>query len=327
MIDHDKGWVTLQVGDRPSGSRVPPVLIGRGASCNVQIDDPRVSEFHASISLRASGLRWIRLRGTLVPDGQVAPVDDQAVEAGTRMWLGGRSGVCVTVLAVTRPSLIPVLRLRQKRGGKVYTLELTPGQGEMWVHWVPQRIPRWVDDPPEEHAFPVWFGPNGWMVRDRRGVKSPVKARPSTFRHLTGPLDADLWVESVSRDALRPTARPKDQPVEFVLDGPEVRLRDLDGSWLHTFAGQEARLLRLLCASWTPGFHPPPVESAKLKVALIGQGGKDSNFNRVFSETSGALTRFGVRMTTQKKSAGRPGTRQLLPPPESRLIRVGPALP
>ncbi len=58
----------------PSGTVVRAAhgaIVGRLASCAVQVDDPGISEAHALVSLRAGAFRMLSLRGQLVVNGAV----------------------------------------------------------------------------------------------------------------------------------------------------------------------------------------------------------------------------------------------------------------
>lgn len=77
-------------------------LIGRLGRAAMWIDDPRVSEVHAMVSLRGSALKLLGLRGRIVVDGQV--VSEVELAIGTRVELA--PGVVVTVEDVFLPDEI-----------------------------------------------------------------------------------------------------------------------------------------------------------------------------------------------------------------------------
>ncbi len=68
-------------------------LIGRLARAELSIDDPRVSEAHAMVSLRGTALKLLALRGRLVVDG--ALVSEVTLAIGQRIELA--PGVPITV--------------------------------------------------------------------------------------------------------------------------------------------------------------------------------------------------------------------------------------
>lgn len=91
-----------------SGSRVtvhPGALIGRLASAEVTIEDPRISEAHALVSLRSRSLRLLALRGPLTVDG----LDVDAVELTEGLRVELADGLFFTVEHVELPLHVLVL--------------------------------------------------------------------------------------------------------------------------------------------------------------------------------------------------------------------------
>jgi len=83
----------LVLDDRRHVEVAPGALIGRMPQCAVRIEDPRISEAHALVSLRGAQLRLLALRGRLSVDGK--PKTDVALSAGLRVTLASFFGFTV----------------------------------------------------------------------------------------------------------------------------------------------------------------------------------------------------------------------------------------
>jgi hypothetical protein len=77
----------------------PEALVGRATYATLRIDDPRVSEAHAIVSLRGAELKLLGLRGRMSVDGK--PRADVTLAPGVRVVLAGWFGI--TVVAVSLP--------------------------------------------------------------------------------------------------------------------------------------------------------------------------------------------------------------------------------
>lgn len=82
-------------------------LIGRLRRCELFLDDARLSEAHALVSLRGDGLQLLPLRGRLLVDG--APVSEVRLVPGARVELA--RGVALEVLEVVLPEDVLALSL------------------------------------------------------------------------------------------------------------------------------------------------------------------------------------------------------------------------
>ncbi len=92
----------------PSGDVVellPGDLIGRTSTAALRLDDPRVSEAHALISLRGGELHLLSLRRLVAVDGK--PVSSAVLRAGLVIALA--EAVELTVEAVHLPGTLPAL--------------------------------------------------------------------------------------------------------------------------------------------------------------------------------------------------------------------------
>jgi len=81
-------------------------LIGRTSGAALLLDDPRISEAHAIISLRRGDLFLLALRRLVAVDG--APISEVRLRAGVRIDLA--DGVAVTVVDVVTPARVLALR-------------------------------------------------------------------------------------------------------------------------------------------------------------------------------------------------------------------------
>jgi len=94
----------------PTGAEVtlvPGDLIGRMSRAALRIEDPRISEAHALVSLRGAGLKLLALRGRLTCRGK--PLTEVALRPGMRLLLGGF--YAIVVLDVTVPDRVVALKL------------------------------------------------------------------------------------------------------------------------------------------------------------------------------------------------------------------------
>lgn len=125
--------VVFELPDGSHQSLGPGDLIGRLWTCALWIDDGRVSEAHALVSVRGDELRLLALRGRFAVDD--APVVDVTLAAGQRIRLAEGLELRVvhvllpdTVLGVegaglARQALLGVVSVRAANG----RLELLPG--------------------------------------------------------------------------------------------------------------------------------------------------------------------------------------------------------
>lgn len=112
-IDDGRGVRCAVSFSLPHGAVVvlePGDIIGRGPRSALRIDDPRVSELHAYVSLRGAQLVLIALRGRMSVHGK--PVTEMPLSAGLRVLLAGTFPIIVesvevpaTVLAIAGDGL------------------------------------------------------------------------------------------------------------------------------------------------------------------------------------------------------------------------------
>ena len=104
-----RAYVILRTTDGSRRELVHGDFIGRLRSAAMCLDDARISEAHAMVSLRERELRLIALRGGLAVDGR--PVNEVALQAGQTVLLA--RGVGVQVEEVHLPSSVLGLEGRE----------------------------------------------------------------------------------------------------------------------------------------------------------------------------------------------------------------------
>lgn len=98
----DRALATLRLPDGTTRTLAPGELIGRLWSAAIQIDDPRVSEGHAMLSLRGGELWLLALRRRLALDGR--SLAELRLEVGQRIALA--QGLEVVVEAIELPTAV-----------------------------------------------------------------------------------------------------------------------------------------------------------------------------------------------------------------------------
>jgi hypothetical protein len=139
----------------------PGDLLGRSARSALRLDDPRVSEAHALVSLRSGALKLLALRGALAVDRRrVTEVD---LAAGLTVHLA--RGVALHVLEVTLPSTLLAARL-----------------GDAAPALLTGSVQSIGGDPPgltpgfrEDARAHVWCTGEAWMVREVGGSPRSVE--------------------------------------------------------------------------------------------------------------------------------------------------------
>lgn len=94
--------VRVRAPDGREASLYPGELIGRVPTAGLLVDDPRVSEAHAIVSLRRGRLMLLALRRMVLVDGR--PVREVALHAGLRVELA--TGLAIEVLEAHVPERV-----------------------------------------------------------------------------------------------------------------------------------------------------------------------------------------------------------------------------
>lgn len=153
----------------------PGDLIGRSWCAILHLDDPRISEAHAMVSLRGDRLRLLALRGRFEHAGRVVTEID--LEPGVRLMLAPE--VELTVLDVFLPPELAALE------GDGLTPSFLPGSCAL----VTQPEPRIVAPATPDAGAWLWPRGEGWRLRTAEGERdlSPgdtftLNGRRFTFR-------------------------------------------------------------------------------------------------------------------------------------------------
>lgn len=159
--------VHFQLSDGRAVTLGPGDLIGRTASAALVIDDPRVSEAHALVSLRRGELYLLALRRLIGVAGK--PQSEVRLERGGVLELA--DGVALTVARVTTPPHVAAIRvpgLGTRALGQVNSFVVEP----------PLRVvTRFVPGA----AAHVWSaGPDAWRLRIGNGAVRTLE-RDATF--------------------------------------------------------------------------------------------------------------------------------------------------
>ena len=99
-------WVRLTT-EHETADLYPGCIIGRSWRCDLVVNDPRVSEVHAVVSLRAGALKLRSLRGGLWLNGM--PVEGITLREGQRISLA--KSLELVVEDIVLPNRVPALRV------------------------------------------------------------------------------------------------------------------------------------------------------------------------------------------------------------------------
>lgn len=130
---------------------LPGNLIGRAVMAACKLDEPRISEAHAMLSLRGGELRLLALRGSLSLDG--VEDDDFPLEPDQEITLA--EGVSLRVASVVLPEKVLALTV----GGQVWPLRAT--SYSLLLVPQPQLVPRYLP----AAAARVWSAAEGWSLQ------------------------------------------------------------------------------------------------------------------------------------------------------------------
>ncbi len=216
----------------------PGAIIGRMPQASLRIDDPRISEAHALVSLRGAQLKLLALRGRLSVDGK--PKTDVTLSPGLRITLAGFYRL--TVESVVLPDQVFAIALD------------VPPHDIIGAHGVVAIFPRShaplrVGYDPEATAH-VWTRANESLLRTVDLSAESDHARFSDHRLVPGATfsidGVPFSYRSVARDALdaqTTTDRGRDETrLKLVLCFDSVHIHGSDGRSV-TIDGIAARLL------------------------------------------------------------------------------------
>jgi hypothetical protein len=156
-----RACVRFRLPDGQTADACPGDLVGRLWSAAIRLDDPRLSEAHALVSLRGSALKLLALRGGLEVGG--VAVTEVVLQPGVAVVLA--RDLVLEVLAVELPDRALALTGFGSRpvvlAASVYSV--LPG---------PHLVPRYV---PEARAH-LWSTGLGWTFQRAGTVAEPLVA-------------------------------------------------------------------------------------------------------------------------------------------------------
>ncbi|MEM7156623.1 MAG: hypothetical protein AAF799_27495 [Myxococcota bacterium] len=210
-------------------------FIGRLERAALAIDDGRVSEAHAMVSLRERELRLIALRGMFALRG--SPTRELALKRGQRIELA--TGLFVEVEEVALPT--EVLGIE----GPGLPRQMLPPVASILDGPRPQVAAGWLPDA----AVHVWTTGRGWSLRDGQRTH---RLDPGT-RHAFGEHTLDFVAVPLAAASGSPTRRKGgvDEPLALVASFDSVHVRRAGGEQV-VLMGQRARVISELVAMGGP---------------------------------------------------------------------------
>ncbi|MEQ1502567.1 MAG: FHA domain-containing protein [Myxococcota bacterium] len=159
-------YAQLRLSGGPTVDLRPGDLVGRLRSAALRIDDPRISEVHAYLSVRDGALKLLSLRGGLAVDGRM--VREVTLADGLRITLAHQ--LELEVVAVHNPSALLALDgggiAREVLSGAALSVVDQPGVAT--VQLVGRIVPG--------AAVHLWTDGEGWVHQLRGGVPAPLEA-------------------------------------------------------------------------------------------------------------------------------------------------------
>lgn len=285
----------------PSGQVIearPGDFVGRLPSAAIRLNDPRISEAHALVSLRARTLKLLALRGRFAVGG--VPLQEVVLEAGTVIQLA--PDLALTVLEVVLPTAVLGLE-----GDLVPRQVLGPVTSLRVANGTPEVLPGFH---PDADAL-LWSGGDGFLLRLRGAAERKVDVGHGfslgalVFRLVAIPLTS-AEVDATQRDDL-------DQALTLVVRYDSVHVQR--GKTVASIDGMPARVVTELAQIGVP------VEWRTL-ARLLWPGEDDdaalrARFDRTMTRLRKRLVELGLRKDLVRTDGG--GRFELLLGPEDRV--------
>lgn len=227
--------VHLALPDGTQAHLNPGDVIGRMASAALRVDDPRVSEAHALVSLRGERLVLLALRGALLRNGK--PQSAIELVAGSEIVLA--SGLSLRVLAVQLPATALAIE-GVEHGPVVLTASVYSlvKNGEKT-----SCIPGFSED----RVLSIWSTGEGWRMQ-RRGA--PAQALDEDQSLIPGVRSAAIQLARASAQATQ-AAGQVGVPLRIVARFDTVQI-DRQGWPTCHIGGRPARILSELVSIGAP---------------------------------------------------------------------------
>lgn len=211
---------------------VPGDVIGRLASAAMPLDDARVSEAHAMISLREGELRLIALRGLFAVDGH--PVSEVSLRPGLEILLA--QDLAIEVVEVQLPPSVLGVE------GPGLRRQILPGVGSVVAG--PRLVSGFV---PDAGAW-IWSDGDGWRIRRGGGPPAALRAGDAIG---VGELKAVEIPIGVAGQAATRRQGAVDAPLRIVARFDTVHLHR-EGAEVGLLSGLLARIVSELVALGGP---------------------------------------------------------------------------
>lgn len=224
--------VRLRLPDGSTTTLAPGDIIGRMASAALVLDDGRVSEAHAMVSLRGAELQLLSLRGMFAVDG--APTSKLVLAAGQRLRFAADLELLVEGIAL--PATLPALT------GDGLPAQALGGTASLWASPPPRLAPGHA---PDADAW-LWSTGTRWRLRVAgEGARdlppgADLQVRGRVFRLTT------LQVERAGVDATESHGRVGG-PLEIIAGWDTVQIQRAGHPPL-VIGGVAARIISTLAA-------------------------------------------------------------------------------
>lgn len=214
----------------------PGEIVGRSWSAGLLIDDGRVSEAHALLSLREGQLQLIALRGAFGIGGE--PRSRVTLVPGQRIELA--RGLTLDVVSVTLPEHLMALE------GEGFGRHVLPPVCSLIEGSEVRLVPGWR----EEATVHVWSTGGDWIVQRTAGTAHPLCPGD---RIAVGPVMLQAVAIELSAAGRPATLRmgEVDSPLVIVAHYDTVHVHGAGGRPT-VFNGRQARLISELVAAGTP---------------------------------------------------------------------------
>lgn len=207
-------------------------IVGRLYSAALSLDDGRVSEAHAMVSLREGQLQLIGLRGGLAVAGRTVP--DVTLAPGLEVRLA--RDVALRVIEVWLPDAVLGIV------GPGMPRQMLPGVASVVADGAPRLVRGWRDDA----AVHLWTSGDGWLARVAGG---PARAVRAGDRLPVGAVEVELVEIPLQAAGPDPTRQrdPAAAPLHLVAHFDTVHIYR-PGEPALVLGGKPARLLSELVA-------------------------------------------------------------------------------
>ena len=155
-----RAYATFRTSDGSRFELVHGDMIGRLWCAALPLDDGRISEAHAMVSLRTQELRLIALRGAFAVEGR--PVSEVALRPGLEIVLA--RGLSLEVESVFLPSFVLGIE------GPHFPRQVLPSVCSILIEPELRLVSQYVDGA----ASWIWCTGESWRLRTPQGITRPL---------------------------------------------------------------------------------------------------------------------------------------------------------